>query len=827
MENVKKLALAFLPLVGCVILWMVLKTREKPESPSPAPRNPAASLAKPAPLETSPETFQTEAHWLADSIAQDIAEILHFAAGKPGTLKNIGTERLDDGRFRLGGEGGPSLEVAASGYFWSPETWSPWATACLDHLKLAPGPDAPAGADDLRSALTKPTPDILGERAQSVSRHLTGNPLSADAHEQAALLVGAFALREAAGNFHDPRHELNRISAHLAIARALRPEPGPDGVVANLILLTLAGRQQEALDGIGKIPGEDAAWAAALRMRNTGDWRSPAAPASSTLLEQFELARALNASVGAAKVIELLRDLEADPLPEWNRIVMQGNYGVEEGHVFVRPSVAAELEEFEQVHQIWKGTPLEEKALVEQLNSPPGSTVREREGRFELQVVTWGMVAAFHQRHLCQSLAQTHLFLDDKYGVPEAAAELQAQIPAIFGKLHLYPLVWQRVVSGSDRSAYESAVAEGAKLCNERPMLVTVSNWVNLIERRDVANRPPVSVPSPNAWFDPDLLHGTTFDFANRYYDLHRLYTESDAVWDELIKTAPHDYDVIRTHRYKKFGANPTPQQVKECFVPILDYHVLAMREYADKLEGDPDAYLAATRSIAAVEPDQWIRAGLVLARNNRPDLALEAFETGFEKATDRVLVSNNIQWLVDHYFENNRKEDALRVAAEAGETHSLAGLETLGGLRERMGELDKAEESFSAIVERYGNPGPLAGFYLRNKAAHPGYDAKLNELIPGGLEAAALADFTNPPEEGCVFTSNTETLRNSGLKAGDVVVALDGYRVGSAGQFMMIRSLTQELPMRIIYWDGTTYREIEASPPERRFGCDIDDFTK
>lgn len=826
MENLKKLLLAFLPAILLVVLWFWYKSPSKLETD--------AALSEPSAPQSARSTdtssdFESESHWLVHDIGRDITQILHFATGKPDPAEVFSASRRGENsyEFKLGDEKGLTLEIVPSHHLWSPDNYAPWVEACILHMGLKPGSDSPEEALDLRGELTNPTPATFIEHSKKVAQRLTNHPLSADAHEQAALLIGAFAMRESASMFHDPRHELNRMASHLAIAQVLRPDSGVDGEIANLIALSLVGRQQEALDGIDKLPPAEGVWARALRMRNTGDWRIPASPTSSTLMEQYELARAMNSAVGPAKVAKLMRDLKATESPEWSRIVMQHDFSVEEGHLFVRPSIKMELQEFAAAHQLWTGEPLREENVVKKLNEPPGGgAVVTREGKAELQAITWGMIAGFYQRHLCQSLVLTHKFYDDKYGVPEAAEELKTQIKSFYRDLNLYSLVMQRIAAPSDRDEYEAALTKAAALCSDHPMLVSASNWVHLRERKDVGYRSPVSVPSPNPWFTPDLPLGTTFDFAYRYYDLHQLYMAPDRFWDEIIAVAPYSYDVIRTHRYKKFGAKPTPEETLQCFERIIDFHVLAMREYADKLKGDLDAYAIAIEAPAKLDPDMWIRAGNYFLEKNRPDLALKFFETGYEKAEDRVLVSNSMRWLVDYYFDNNRQEDALKIATEGAETYSSTGLETMADLMERLGKLDEAERHHAAILSRYDDPGPLIGFYERHKATNPAYAEKQSALIPGGLDVAVLADFTAPPMDGCEFTSDSAPLREHGLKVGDVVVALDGFRVTSAEQFMTVRSLSNKLPMRLIYWNRSEYREIEVSPPDRRFQCEIGDYS-
>ena len=131
-------------------------------------------------------------------------------------------------------------------------------------------------------------------------RAISQNPLDPDAHERAALLLGAFALRDAAGRSTDVRPALCRLTSHLAVAAALRGarEPGVAGRLAEAVLVTLVGRERDALARLDALEvfaptREVRAWARALRLRNTGDWRIAIDARDLTLLERLEEFRAL------------------------------------------------------------------------------------------------------------------------------------------------------------------------------------------------------------------------------------------------------------------------------------------------------------------------------------------------------------------------------------------------------------------------------------------------------------------------------------------------------------------------------------------------------
>src|SRR6266513_4674998 len=80
-----------------------------------------------------------------------------------------------------------------------------------------------------------------------LSTALTENPLDPELHEEAALLIGSFAMRESAGStFCDIRRCLCKMTAHMALARAVRQNPGACGTLAEAILCSLTGRETPA-----------------------------------------------------------------------------------------------------------------------------------------------------------------------------------------------------------------------------------------------------------------------------------------------------------------------------------------------------------------------------------------------------------------------------------------------------------------------------------------------------------------------------------------------------------------------------------------------------
>jgi hypothetical protein len=94
--------------------------------------------------------------------------------------------------------------------------------------------------------------------------------------------------------------------------------------------------------------------------------------------------------------------------------------------------------------------------------------------------------------------------------------------------------------------------------------------------------------------------------------------------------------------------------------------------------------------------------------------------------------------------------------------------------------------------------------------------------IFPTGMTKVTFADFKAAPSDGTMLTSTSEASEAVGLRAGDVIVALDGYLVRSENQYLFVRGLTEDPKMQIIVWNSQGYREIAVSAPQRRFGVGL-----
>lgn len=773
--------------------------------------------------------FKTEQHWMVDEMGRDIAEMICYAKDPATPVSGdmvfaASAPSLEKGKFEFAARAG-AVEArqyfTLAHHFWAPENYAPWAKLLLEkwNVKPAAPPTAPNVA--LIHALTSATQEILIGEAVRVSKELSQHPLDAELHEEAALLQGRLALLEAAGEFYDARHALCRMSAHLAMARALQEKAGACGQLAEVIQFAVAGRDSETLERVAQFPAELQPWGRALRMRATSDWRLLDHPEKATLLEQMEYGRALVRCHLTWELKDFVEKAGVSQMPQWGRLVMERHFNAGQGGMFVRGSLSLELQEMADDWKSWTGNELKKEGFILVANDTPGRCVANAgDGKQAMEVLGWGDLAAFHQRHICHSALRTDDLLQRVWCSWDEGTEFEKFMATELSGLRLMPIVLKRCALST--AAYAPAMRDCLALCNKAPQFVTAANWACVAEPETWGTQYK-NIPAPQGWFSPDLPLGTLYDFAARYYELHHLWQGDMNTWEKALAMAPCHYDVIRAHRHKKYGEIPTAQQVEDSFAKISEYNLQAMEEIAEKSKEDQPKYIAALRKMALLNGDIYLQLGEYLLEQDRDAEALEAFRAGFEKAHDRVWMANRCKWLVNYEFDHGRKEEALKIATQAVNQDSVGGYETMGELMERMARWDVAERCFSAIAERYKMYGALTAFYMERKEKDPRAVGALNRLVdqvyPDGVEKATLVDFTTAPEDGAVFTAANEYVGSAHLKKGNVVVVLNGCRIHTVNQLMWVRALAGvEEPLRMVVWEGHKYIEVEASLPGRRF---------
>ena len=798
------------------------------------------ALVPPPPEQLVPTpngTVATEQEWIVGDVVGAIA----------GMARNTGTI---DVKVKRGADvaGHGSFDVALNAehqqvtvvsHIWSPDTYE-----LVAHHLLG---DTATSNDDVdlaaREALTDLRVEMLLAQNRRISDALQANMRSASAHESAALLVGAFALRESSNFFGDVRPALSRMAAHLAMARALRRgEPsGRDGELAMVILTDLSGLQREALAMLDAyhgvlFPGSpDSAWMRALRLRITGDWREHHATGDETLLERLEYARAIRERRGADAFVEFTASMDAATfeLPDWHRIALNNSeITLEAGERFGATALNGEMDEAQKVWVALHGGSIGSEALINALNDRPlASPVLTRGSETHVDVLDWGTWAAFLQRHACESLALVVLHVRNAGGDGEVSDALQT-IEKPFGRLTLYPVVEGWIARNATQ--YEDALARTRPIIEAHPELLTAAEW-NFLLKRPSFERRTIPFPVNVGWFEPAEPEGTAFDLPNRSLQpgCPRPPTLAQAAW--FAREQPYDEWTVWANAWYQApgkGRKPSVDAVRKAFGPLIEYDDMALRNFLNEMELTLDQRLELVQRRCDLVPYACSYLAEMLLVNDREREAVAAYEKWGAHERNRASVAWNVTWLVRYYRDHGRLADARTVAAAAAATKSYGGLQVMAELLEMEGHLDEAERVYRQIAHQYQDGNAPLGLFLmrralsaRDKALEIEAAGLLRDEFPNGLERVVEYALPAAPTDGAAFATFGRRPASFGLEPGDVIVGVDGWRVHNGTQYTEISRLSFSESMALLVWRKGKYIHVQGRVPQRWFGVRFNDY--
>jgi tetratricopeptide (TPR) repeat protein len=797
-------------------------------NPSPSP-TPVASVR---PLGWR---YPTEQSWLVGETLGSIAGLAHFARTRtvaaPEAI-DFSVQQIADERSttapratfsvaRRDGRGGEAFRLEITEHIFSPTSFARPAAKWLGDAKAAAAPDPPRQIADRLLDLRLET---LHAAQKDVSDALTRNPLSADGHEDAALVVAAFGLREAAAGHTDPRRLLIRTTAHLAMAEALRGQapPGESGRLARTAALVLAGRTAETADRTAT-PRPDASpaeriWTRALHLFATKDPRELSWSSRLSVLERIAWFKAFQERIGSDRAYVLLETLPADlrALPDWGRIRLKRHPTVRDCHEFAVGGFRYDLEEAARASRLFRGTELDPAALANALNAEePVSAVVTVAGTPRVEVLGWGAVAAFVQRHLGARLSYEVACYERTFGLADQTTEMLAQQESLFGDLTQFPLDAHRWTKKAE--PYRRHAEAAARLIKEHPEVVTAHSWERLLEPPTFAQ--PPDVPADTVWFDPPLPLGTHFSIA-AFYGPSNNRRPSDAESDAVVRVDPYDTGFRWAYAKRKFGAEPSYEQMLGAYGPALEWDVNSMLNIARLAKSIPDTRRRWLTRACEIEPDECNSLARFLVDVGDEAGAAEAYRRWWREAIDRVAVANGVAWLVKYDMKHAREAEAWEVARDAASTYSGGGLRALSDLEEETGRIDEAEKTVRKSAERYDQPEALYSFYSRQIAkGHKRFEASreavVKSVFPDGFETVTSTP-SEKPMDGAFLADVTPEGATAGFRKGDILVALDGVRVHSVKQFYIIRFRSTDPEMRVLVYRGGAYLEIRGTFKDR-----------
>src|SRR5581483_8752151 len=349
-------------------------------------------------------------------------------------------------------------------------------------------------------------------------------------------------------------------------------------------------------------------------------------------------------------------------------------------------------------------------------------------------------------------------------------------------------------------------------------------------------NFAPLYTPNPNPhvneWHNHNPPPGTVYDIIPRL-NHPSLIDRGVPAFEKLRTLAPYNYWVINFILEKKYNKQPTYEQAMDLYGNMLAYCYAASTTVAGAAYKNPDQYEKLMLQAAQLNPYAYYMLGDYYLNRQNEDKAAQYYDKGCENDPDSVRVSNYALWRVKYCLKKGNVETAQQIAADGGEVYSSMGLQAQAVFFEMTSNYDDAFEWFSKDEERYNDSGPLIGFCMRYKlkTGDNKFDDELQKrtsnLFPNGIENVKLIDFKNPPTDGVLVKQKNDLTKSAGLKQGDVIVAVYGLRMHNFRQYSMAREWSNALELDLIVWQGDGYHEIQASPPNHRFGVEFGDYQK
>lgn len=797
---------------------------------------------------------QSDSQYLVENILGDVAELAAYAGtGKAPAPDAISVDAQEQEKQRVDSptyqceiktgqeKAGLKFTLKIDRPIWAPELYEGPAKDLLGRAGYKPANTSGGAHKDL--GLMAKLPELSATELelanQAVSAELEKEFANPDLHEQAALVLGVFGLRESAGYFHDTRHVLCRMTAHLALARALGGGKGEsaEGQLADVLLYALMNNRQtafEKLERFGQTPKSEV-WTRALKARLTGDYRELAARKTLTPLEILMRLQAHGQQVGMDAAWAQLKETVKKARVDYCRAVAEVGHGVQLGHELSRMALPLEWAELAEVYKLSRGGKISAEKTAGILNEKARHCFETTpEGTVRLRVIGWGEWADFCQRHLCHAVGNTFNFMQYKWGVPEEAQQFKEATRKLVAGLRLYPFL--RRMNATQADEYRQSIEEGVARVRETPELIPLASWLYLHYYA------PDGIPFDNRacgsgfedWNKHYAPPGTAYDLCSRLVKVDPT-TNNLAFYERLLALAPWDgaamHGLIKCKQ--SGGAKLSGDELKAIYRPILEYAPHALECVAVAYEPQPAEYERYMTLAAKSAPHNYFQLGNYFAGRKEEDKAARYYEQAVALVLDDVWVANQSDWLVKYYFRKGRITEADHLANRAAEVYSHSGLMTKSDLLFLEKKYAESLEYVRKMDERYDRPEAIPAWIGKYKAAtgDTRYDKELQAFeqkhFPNGKEPAVLADFKVKPQSGVRFEEDSALLNAAGLKRGDIIVALDGVRVYNLMQYNYLRDTLKTPELKLIVWGGMQYREVTASPPDHKFGVSLSNYRR
>lgn len=811
----------------------------------PSPHTPQPSRLRTPPLRAAVEKaeydergvpkswkYLNEQEWIVDSVGRDIAEIICFARPKHSdalqsfqfyaktkdlSLNKYGYSLAPDSKTNS-----IEREFALVKFVWSPENYAPFAQQLLKTFDLKPS-DSEKYPDDFVKKLCSAKMHVLIDESQRISAKLTAHPLDAELHEQSALLQAVFGLIDFSGGFCDTRVPLNRISAHLSMAKALRNgRLNKCGQLAEIALECLSSRDGIAVERCTELLKTEndtdvKSFLRAVKIRASGDYRF-FDQTNHTDLEEF--AFAMRSAWGAPNAnLEYVKRKYASAVPlPWMRLLNQGLVTKNIAKISVEDLVATEKKDYLSDYNHFRKSSFPDFGLVKNdLNMTQTRCLTTTDGKQKLSPISWADIACLHARYIMWALMNEqhfyeHLINDDVLAVRHIERGRKE-----FGFLTLFPFLLRKTELAPTAQTSFFARAQNVFLLN--PELVTCSNW-RLSDQRAKAERIKPPLVRPEKFFNPSLPFGTAYWYSDR-----KQLANCEPTLDELVviwQLAPCDAGAARDYAIKKYGATPTTDQWLEVYGPLAKFNLRAMEDVAESSADNPERCIALLKKLAEFSPSAYFKLAEYCQVIGRTDDAVKYAEMGIAKCPEPNTISNNTTWLMKYYIAHDLREKMKELYSENIKSSTESAWIQGALIGEHYKNWEIATKLLTAAEMRYGSEAAACAFYCRNRSENRFFQSAAQKreanFYPDGMRMMKLSEFQGTPQRGVRVTRADWMEPNSPLKRDCIMVAVDGIPIEDKSQLALLTRLLDKDSAKITFWDGTKFAETE-----KKFGFSKD----
>jgi hypothetical protein len=750
--------------------------------------------ATPASLQTA---YKTEHQWAIRESALDIEEMAAFADRRsprpPQTLPDVP---------------------------WDPDAFVSFAKGSFgDAVAIA---SSDPGFVDVYAALTALDVPTLVESSKTVSQMLAANMRNPRAHESAAMVIGAFALRDAADVFTDVRWALNRMTAHLAVAKALRADDqrSPDGAIASVILLALGNHQARALAELGTLgsgapPEPMNAWVRAMHLRITQDWRALPEPATASRLEKLEYFRARRVTVKRQRPSVQLAMVGEKIAADFMRIGQESYLGVEDSQAFVGDGLEMELEEARAAYRRMHGMAMPE-LLPDALNHRATRLITDGP-----HVLPWGAWAEFYQRHIAMHIGRVDNFLRLQLASSERADDMKRELDARLGQLTMFAVGTHRRTKGSQGTEADLAyLRDVIALTAKAPELITARSW-RWFEMGAAYEPVARNMPTAASWFTPPTA-AVPFEAGLRHSEGLRV----DQGIEGLLDAAPRDTTLLTAMAAGGLH-EPAVKHARGLLAHHHDYDLRAIESTLPHLSSEAERMPLRRKACEISSRDCLQLASSLLFSGDEAGAATLYERLLVDPDIDAVTRSYEFHWPIMYFHRQGQVDKAMALAEEARSACRVCTYATRAWLNEQRGRLDEAEKDHYENAIAYKNHTGLIAFYYRRVEIdrNLAYETKWlkwrAEGFPDGLQPEPVT-MAGVPQVGVFVNKDSEYSRAAGIRAGDIIVGLDGWRVDNRNQYFTILAFKDDPMLNLTVSRGGRLVKIQPKSPTRKFGTEL-----